>query len=550
VTRPCCHFTRRDLLRWSTLVAATPILMSLEDMPRAYGLTAQVASNPALPINFELVTLTETTAIVTWFTGDPTRPDQMGRLAPMPADTSVLLATGGGALREVHYDATPTPYHYVEVTGLEPGETYAIVGRSNGVVALPSVAYGGNPLGSSGATPTPPPIVFTTPQPPPGRYLFSVALCNDLHLGEKTAGLATSLAGQGLPPGVQQLPGKTPYPRIMAAALAREAKQRGADVLLAAGDVSSEAAPGDLHAARGFLDGFGQYQRDYFVARGNHDRAHDNPDTASCGPSRFDSHYHDCYVDEFDAPTWFSHDAFGMRVLGIDTYDTIGNGAFEGSMSPKQMSFVREQLAKNKEQPTLVFGHHPVPLDATYNSLPPVIFGLDRTQARALEQLYAQTPGVFLHHAGHTHRNKKSASLVAPNVTFQEVCATKEYPGGFHLLRVFSGGYALNFYKFKDPLALEWSERSRPEYLGAYPFYTLGNAADRNSVTLRDLSGLHSAADVRAAQTTTSTTTPPTVAAEQLPATGDTPAMAAAATAAAAGAAAWLRRASASRPDS
>ena len=42
---------------------------------------------------------------------------------------------------------------------------------------------------------------FVTPQPPPGTYLFSVALCNDLHLGEKTAGLATSLAGQGLPPG-------------------------------------------------------------------------------------------------------------------------------------------------------------------------------------------------------------------------------------------------------------------------------------------------------------------------------------------------------------
>jgi hypothetical protein len=25
------------------------------------------------------------------------------------------------------------------------------------------------------------PFSFTTPQPPPGRYLFSVVLCNDLH---------------------------------------------------------------------------------------------------------------------------------------------------------------------------------------------------------------------------------------------------------------------------------------------------------------------------------------------------------------------------------
>lgn len=537
--RPCCHFSRRDFLRWSTLVAATPVLMSLDDMPRAYGLTAQVANNPILPLNFELVTVTETSAIVTWFTGDPTRPDEMGRLAPMPADTQVLMSNGG-ALVEAFYDATPTPYHYVEITGLEPGRTYTIVGRSNGITAFPSVAYGGNPLGSSGTTPTPPPIVFTTPQPPPGRYLFSIALCNDLHLGEQTAGLVSN----GLPPGVEQLPGKPPYAQIMAAALAREARQRGADVLLAAGDVSREAEPLELRDAKAFLDGFGTYDSDYFVARGNHDRAHDTAATAACSPSRLDPHYHDCFADTFDAgdPTWFTRDLFGARILGLDTYDTIGNGAFEGALSPAQMAFVRARLTEDADRPTLVFGHHPVPLDANLTAVPPVVFGLNREQAQELEQLYATAPGVFLHHAGHTHRNKKSVSLTAPNVTFQEVCATKEYPGGFHLLRVFSGGYALNFYKFKDTLAQEWSERSRPEYLGAYPFYTLGNAADRNSVTVRDLSGLKSAAEVRAARAAAAI--PTTQPAGALPATGatDTPAMVAATAAAAAGAAAWVRR--------
>ena len=76
---------------------------------------------------------------------------------------------------------------------------------------------------------------------------------------------------------------------------------------------------------------------------------------------------------------------------------------------------------------------------------------------------------------------------------FQEVAAVKEYPGGFHLLRVFTGGYALNFYKFRSPLAQEWSERSRPEYLGLAPFYTFGNASDRNAVFERDFSGLQAA---------------------------------------------------------
>lgn len=514
--------------------------MALDDMPRAYGLTAQVASNPALPINLELVTLTETTAIVTWFTGDPMRPDSMGRLAPMPADTRVMLATGGGGgLREVFFDPSPTPYHYVEVNGLEPGETYALVALSNGVPAFPSVAFGGNPIRTSVGQPTPPPLVFTTPQPPPGKYLFSVALCNDLHLGETTAGILTN----GLPPGIEQLPGKPPYPRIMAAALAREARARGADLLMAAGDVSRESEPSNLREAKSFLDGFGTYETDYFVARGNHDRAHNTPEAASCSPSHLDADYHDCFRDTFQPgePTWFSQEAFGLRILGLDTYNAIGNGAFQGKLGAGQAAFVRQQLTSNREQPTLVFGHHPVPLDAVLTSVPPVVFGLDRDEARSLEGLYAESPGVFLHHAGHTHRNRKSVSSVAPNVTFQEVSATKEYPGGFHLLRVFSGGYALNFYKFKDLLAQEWAERSRPEYLSLWPFYTFGTAADRNSVTVRDMSGLQSAAEVRAAQAAAPPAATPV---GTLPATGanETPAMAGVAAATAAAAAAWLRR--------
>ena len=113
-----------------------------------------------------------------------------------------------------------------------------------------------------------------------------------------------------------------------------------------------------------------------------------------------------------------------------------------------------------------MFGHHPVSLEASLTTTEPIIFDLDPQQAMQLEALYAATPGVFLHHAGHTHRNKRTLSTTATDVVFQEVAAVKEYPGGFHLLRVFTGGYALNFYKFRDTLAQEWSERSRQEYGG------------------------------------------------------------------------------------
>ena len=198
----------------------------------------------------------------------------------------------------------------------------------------------------------------------------------------------------------------------------------------------------------------------------------------------------------------------------------------------------------------LLVTYHPVTLESDLTTVgKPLGFDLDPQQAMKLEQLYAANPGVFLHHAGHTHRNKRTESTTAKGVVFQEVAAVKEYPGGFHLLRVFTGGYALNFYKFRPSLAQEWSERSRPEYGGLSPFYVFGNAADRNSVVIRDLSGLESApaaGDVSGAKTSSPAAAAGGSSGHSLPATGlDSRNELAAAAALAAGLAAeeWLRHA-------
>ncbi len=98
---------------------------------------------------------------------------------------------------------------------------------------------------------------------------------------------------------------------------------------------------------------------------------------------------------------------------------------------------------------------------------------------------------MFLHHAGHTHRNKRTISPVAPDVLHQEIGAGKEYPGGFSLLRLHTDGYALNFYKTRSDFAREWSERSRQEISGAWPQFALGSSvSDRNTVGEHDLSAL------------------------------------------------------------
>ncbi|WP_328444801.1 hypothetical protein OG780_04195 [Streptomyces sp. NBC_00386] len=116
---------------------------------------------------------------------------------------------------------------------------------------------------------------------------------------------------------------------------------------------------------------------------------------------------------------------------------------------------------------------------------------LDRRQARSILEACASAPGVFLHHSGHTHRNKRTVLPQAGHVTLQEVGAAKDYPGGFVLLRVHTGGYALNYYRSNSEPAGEWSERGSRIAAGLWPQYAFGRSVrDRNSVTVRDLSGI------------------------------------------------------------
>jgi hypothetical protein len=379
----------------------------------------------------------------------------------------------------------------VELTDLEPGRTYYYQARSNGLVVppMPFTLIEGNAVGTSDAgLADGGPYAFTTPQPPAGDLLFSVVLCNDTHMGETEAGLVGDIPGIV---GISQVPGLPPYPEVMLESMVEDATALGARYLLAAGDITAEAVPVDLSQAGRLLGAFGEYRHDWFVARGNHDRAHDGDPWASCRAGRWQGN--DCFHDQFfpdDEATWFTHDVQGLRIIGLDTYDKAGGGGDAGALSSEQLEWFRSRLAEEPDQPTIVFGHHPLLVDGSPFPTS-ASSSLDAEQAEAIQEEYATNPGVFLHHAGHTHRNKLTALAAAPDVVHQEVAAVKEYPGGFTLLRLHTEGYAMNFYKSRSDLAREWSERSRMQILGSWPQFSFGSSvADRNLVVERDLSGI------------------------------------------------------------
>lgn len=489
--------TRRRLLQLSAAAAGAGILVPLAGGEAVATARAAQADGVPVPQDLELVTVTESSFVLSWFTADslqvtPTDP----RPIAMPSDAVVRYGTRPDRLDRVAHGRGGTAYHHVEVDGLRPGVTYYYQALSGGVAAAPRLlpvldfsVLAGVDLASLSVAQmqqlvagllhlnqfvSASPGSVTTLVPPRGRTIATIALTNDLHIGETQSGLIVD----GFPPPFAQRPGLPPYPVAMGESMLQDIGRRGADVLIVAGDLTSSAQPDELRRARSLLDGHrrlrlsGELTRgDYVVARGNHDQPKAGPDNVPA-------------VFPLPQGRMTTTELHGVRLIGLDTTTLDQPG---GAISEPQWDELERRLRHRPTQPTLVFGHHPVTDESAYTTLAGPSFDLDRTDAARLQQLYARTPGVFLHHAGHTHRNKRTASPVAAGVEFLEVAAIKEYPGGYSLVRLYEDGYMVNFYKSSSAAAREWGQVSSQEYLGLYPAYTLGGLADRNHVVRRRL---------------------------------------------------------------
>ncbi|NKY29424.1 phosphohydrolase [Nocardia gamkensis] len=465
----CCGPNRRTVLGALGLAALLPF---------AGRTKARALPDAAVATDLEVVTITDTSVILTWTT---LAPDPAGRLIPVDADTHVRIGPADSARAPVPVfaDDHPTPFHYAEIGGLEPGRAYRFEAWSAGLRATPALSLTTSDPAAPEARGE-----FATLVPPPGRRLRTLALANDVHFGEQVSGL---IAGD-LPPGFRQGPGLAPYPEVMLAAVLDDLRRpdRGAELLLLAGDLTAEASELDTRTVRARLDGWGALGRDYLAVRGNHDRPHTGDEYAGCAPAPAD--HRDCWADTFSARQQLvEHEVGGLRVLGLDTSSLDGAG---GSIERMQFDHLAERLRADPDRPTLLFGHHPVTAESGLTNLAGPGFVLDGRDSGELQALYTRSPGVFLQHSGHTHRNRRTRPDVPCAVEFLEVAAVKEYPGGYSLLRLYEGGYMVNFYKTRTEDARRWSALTRGEYFGLLPDYTLGTCADRNHVVPRDFSGL------------------------------------------------------------
>ncbi|MFA5786160.1 MAG: metallophosphoesterase [Actinomycetota bacterium] len=463
------EISRRQFVKMAGVIAGAGVAAGA-GMVRPRWSFAQI---PAVPTNLELVTVTDSSFALTWFTGDPTSLDEYRRPAPVPSDTVLYYGSDPNPLNwQKVVVEEETPYHYVEIEGLEPGTSYYFRAESGGIPAAP---VSGLPEPAAAG-------ILQTLTPPSGRHLYTIAWMNDLHFGETVSGLATSDPME-FPPGFHVDPAD-PYWRFMGRGALADMRERGAELLLVGGDLTAEAEPDDVREVRTTLDTFGAYRRNYFVARGNHDRAHGggsegDPGYATCHAKAGDKY--DCMADCFfpDGKSFFSTDYRGLHIVGLDSAD-IQSGS--GVLSHYgQTEWLKADLEAHASTPTIIFFHHPVTEMASATAAPPVVFTVNQTDAQAFMEMVAGTSVIAVYH-GHTHRNWVTTSPTTGSLPYIEVGATKEYPGGYALVKVYEGGLMVNFYKTRSAKARAWSERSRGEYLGLYPYYTLGRLSDRNLV--------------------------------------------------------------------
>lgn len=328
-----------------------------------------------------------------------------------------------GPLTRVHQSYSRTGLHFVTITGLRPNTTYRFECRSLGRVATPGLWFT-----IRNKEPETQGKVHTLSRPG-GRYLHSMAISNDIHLGKKGHSVTTE-----------------PWPEAMIMGMLSDVKRRGIDRIYINGDLCDNGSLAEARRLKELLDTFGQYHKNYFLTRGNHDGyaaltdplnySQDKDPIAAVFPHLAPQH------------AWIVRD-HGFRVLGIDTSYP---GLTGGHITSQQFTQIEKLLAADPYRPTIVMAHHPVTEAAARSDMRPNI--VNAKDALQLQQLFQKAPGVFFMAAGHTHRAHRDAPDLPGGPQFAQLGAAGPYPGGYAILDFYEGGYTVTFHRTATATAL------------------------------------------------------------------------------------------------
>lgn len=281
-----------------------------------------------------------------------------------------------------------------------------------------------------------------------GERLARVATVNDVHFGEVECGV---LEGYDGGPVFRSEPGADPYPEVMNRSVIADIAAVGPDAVVAKGDLTTH---GTREEYESFLAHYGTAFGDRLLhVRGNHD-AYAGEDIAA------------------EAPVARTLPGVILAVL-----DTVIPTRTPGQVTVDQLAWL-DDLAAGADRPVLVFGHHHV-WSPTSAHRPDTYFGINPDDSEALIDVFARRPVLAGYFAGHTHRNRVRHVPATGDRPWVEVACVKDFPGAWAEYRVFDGGILQVHRRISTPEALEWTERTRQMFGGAYPSYALGRPEDR-----------------------------------------------------------------------
>jgi len=429
----------------------------------AWGLIVGPAVGEVAIDRLELIAVTDTGAVLTWETNEP-------------ADGAVLFGTQSDRLdgRAVER-GQPRRFHCCQVTGLKPGTPYHYICQSGSAkTSIGSLSTG----------------QFTTLTPPPGDELFSFVQLTDTHVGETVTARLVVGNSKVVSEGVSwREPGISSWSLVLNACVDQVNALNPAFTIIK-GDVTHGTGPEEFPAAKAALS---RLTHPWYVARGNHDRLEPLLRTFSLKHS------------------WYSFDHKGFHFVLIDTEP------LEPAADPQrdvELDWLANDLREHRKQWTFIFTHRPIrprinnaPSGAVTNGLfdlgrnmlqknygastatrlldtatgrRPVIHPDNARRVAELVRKHGRVAGFF---AGHVHRNHVGFwPEETGNIPYVETSSTKEYPCGYAVTRVFSGGYMQSYFPIADARCVEWSYMTRDAYVRFGLGIKEGELNDRNFV--------------------------------------------------------------------